>query len=62
MSWYFEVLEKGIDSSKIIKEYALLEREHKELKKTSKEKVNALTKRNLKLTQRIEVAFQSLEK
>ena len=50
MSWYFEVLEKGIDSSKIIKEYALLEREHKELKKTSKEKVNALTKRNLKLT------------
>ena len=36
LEWYFEVLEKGIDTKKIMMEYALLSREHREHKIASK--------------------------
>ena len=57
LEWYHEVLEKGIDTKKIMMEYALLSREHRVLKKESKVSIKELKIENSKLILRIESAL-----
>ena len=42
VNWYIEVMEHGIDTKDIAKEYALLKKEHKVLKTTQSKKIKRL--------------------
>ena len=42
MSWYIEVMEQGVDTKEVVKEYTILKKKHKHLSETSSRKIKKL--------------------
>ena len=42
VKWYLEVMEQGVDSKEVIREYAILKKKHKILEDTTSRKIKKL--------------------
>ena len=62
VNWYMDVMEKGVDTKEIVKNYAILTKEHKILKKESSKKIKKLTKSNDKLTKELGSAMDRISR
>ena len=51
VKWYFEILEEGVDTKQLVKEYQTIKNDHRQLEKSSSKQISMLTKENTQLAQ-----------
>lgn len=62
VDWYMDVLESGIDTKDIAREFGILKKEHLKLKKTSARKIEGLTDENHRLSKKLRQVQRQLTK
>ena len=57
VQWYLSVMEDGLDTREVVKDYYDLKNETKVFKKTSQDRISKLNRDNIKLTKRLSEAM-----
>ena len=62
VAWYLKVMEEGVDTKEIVKEYSILKKKHKHLSETSSRRIKKLEAKYQKYKQDFENSLSLLKK